>query len=146
MIKLAPLSVSNFDAAVALQVDASQSRFVASNVYSIAESKVYPYLVPMVITADDAPVGFAMFGQDPESGRAYLVRFMIDGSQQQKGFGRSAGSQLIERIRGEYGMDSVFLSLVPGNDVAERLYRSLGLAPTGETDDDGEIVYELRSI
>lgn len=68
---------------------------------------------------------------------------MIAADQQGKGYGRAALIQTIADIRRQYPVDALYLSFEPENHNAERLYASLGFAPTGEMN-DGETVYCLK--
>ncbi len=111
---------------------------------SVADSRVYPYLNPLVVTAGDVAVGFGLWGRDPDTGRFYIVRMMIDAAHQGKGLGKAATAAMIELIRTRPGCDAIYLSVVPGNETAERLYASLGFQRTGEVDPDGEIVMRLE--
>ncbi len=142
-ITLEPLTELNFDAVVALRVADDQTRYVASNVLSIAQSKVWDYLFPVVIASDKAPIGFALWGRDPGTTRVYLVRLMIDRDHQRRGHGKVATRLLVSHVFAETHCADLYLSIVPGNIAAEGLYRSLGFLPTGETDGDGEVLYAI---
>lgn len=64
MIRLEPISPENFEAVIALQAALEQSKFVASNLYSIAQAKVYPECVALAAFDNDQAVGFAMYCPD----------------------------------------------------------------------------------
>jgi Acetyltransferases, including N-acetylases of ribosomal proteins len=128
---------------MALSVDSDQNTFVASNLLSVAQSKVYEYLIPAVICLKGDPIGFLLYGQDPESERVYIVRLMIDRQFQRKGYGKIATRLLIERLKDEFHTDEIFLSIVPANHLAARMYQALGFIPTAERDEDGEIIFRL---
>ena len=53
MIRLEPISPENFEAVIALQAAPEQSKFVASNLYSIAQAKVYPECVALAAFDND---------------------------------------------------------------------------------------------
>lgn len=143
MITLEPLSEKNFSAVTKLEVAFDQAGFVAPNVFSIAESKVFGYLVPRVLYWDGTAIGFALYGQDPESERYYIVRLMIGASFQGQGFGREAVRLLVKEIQARNGRPcGVYLSVVPGNTRAIALYEGMGFEATGDVD-DGEVVYHL---
>ncbi len=141
MITISPLSPANFDAVVALRVTDEQRPFVASNVLSIAQSKIWNYLVPVVITESGSPIGFVLYGEDPESHRVYLVRLMVDHVFQRRGHGAAAIRLILAELQEAYDCREVFVSVVPGNHIAGRLFRSEGFSPTGETYEDGEVIY-----
>lgn len=131
-ITLRPVTQDNWEECIQLKVREDQRNFVASNLYSIAESKFYPELQPMGIYADDKLVGFLMHGLEPEDGRYWLVRFMIDQRYQGQGLGRAAMQVFLQEMRSIPGLNKLFLSYEPENAVAEKLYSSLGFQPTGE--------------
>ena len=143
MIHLQPLSATNFDHVIALAVGPDQTDFVATNLLSIAQSKVYTYLVPNVIYLDEIAIGFSLHGKDPDTGRVFIVRLMIDHRFQRRGHGKAATLLLIGKLRASYQVRSLFVSIVPANHPADHLYRSLGFLPTGERDEDGEIIMQL---
>ncbi len=138
-IELRPIDEENFRPVVGLDVRPGQNTFVATNVFSIAESKVSPYLEPRAVYAEGELVGFTLYGRDPETGKYWIVRLMVDAAHQGKGYGRAAVLALIEELRAMPECSEIFLSLVPGNEAAEGLYQSVGFERTGEIA-DGEIV------
>ena len=139
-ISLRPVDEKNFRPVIDLNVGTDQQRFVAPNVRSIAESKIYPYLTPQAIYAGEDLVGFALYGRDPETGSYWIVRLMIDAAQQGKGFGKAATLALLDRLRLMPECGEVFLSFVPDNVSAARLYERIGFERTGQTDESGEII------
>lgn len=138
-VSLREITPENFEECVNLKVADTQSAFVAPNLRSIAQSKVYPTVEPMAVYAGEEMVGFAMFGLDPDDGRFYLVRLMIDERQQGKGYGRAATLAVIEKMRENADCRELYLSFVPENTGAEALYKSVGFERTGEIA-HGEIV------
>lgn len=143
-LDLREVTSENFRECVNLKVADSQKTFVASNVMSIAQSKVSPYLIPLAVYNGDEMVGFTLHGKDPNDEKYYIVRLMIDEKFQGNGYGKQATLELIE-IMGRYeDCDSVYLYVVPENLEAERLYANLGFKRTGKIDeDDGEIEMKL---
>lgn len=163
MIELRRITDDNFRECIKLELAEGQERFVAPNEYTLAEAYVAltnDEFVPMpyAIYADDVMVGFiAMAYQSaaddgPRSadggsiGFYEMYRFMIDRRFQGKGFGRAALALAIDLLKTQpHGPGShIATSFVPGNDVAQRLYASLGFVETGEYDDDELVArYEL---
>lgn len=140
-VELAEITASNFDECVMLNVDEHQKGFVAPNLMSIAQSKVFPTLETRAIYADGEMAGFVMYGFDPEEDRYTLVRLMVDARNQGRGIGRAATRKVLDELGRRDDCDSVYLSFVPGNEGAEALYSSIGFEKTGEIDDtSGEIV------
>lgn len=138
-VELREITAQNFRDCVNLKVGDAQKTFVASNVMSIAQSKIYPTMNPAAIYAGDELVGFTMFGLDTDDGRYYLVRLMIDEKHQGKGYGRAATLAVIERLKQIENCREIYLSFVPENTNAEKLYESVGFQRTGEIS-EGEIV------
>ena len=145
-ITLRDIDEKNFIAVVGLKVADGQEGFVATNVFSIAQSKVCPHFNPQAIYCDDDPVGFALYGRDPEKDSYWIVRLMIDAAHQGKGHGKAAIQELIARMSEQPDCTGVFLSFVPGNESAEALYRKVGFRPTGDLD-EGEIImkYDVKA-
>lgn len=143
-IRIADITPENFTPCINLKVADGQENFVAPNVRSIAESKIYPFLVPRAIYNGAEMIGFALHGREPETGKVYLARLMIDAAHQGKGFGRAAVKELIEEMCREYECEEIFLSFVPDNVGAAALYQSVGFERTGETDESGEIIMRLK--
>jgi hypothetical protein len=66
----------NWQQAIRIDVAPEQRRFVASNLYSIAESKFNPTFVPLAIYDDtETMVGFLMYGID--NGELWILRLMV---------------------------------------------------------------------
>jgi diamine N-acetyltransferase len=131
-ISLRDITAENFEAVITLSVCEDQKNFVASNLYSIAEAKVYPDLVPLAIYAGEDLVGFTMFGFWPERNEYWIARLMIDAAHQRKGYGRAAMRLVIDRLRSTPGCGGIFISYEPQNTAARALYASLGFVITGE--------------
>lgn len=141
-VLLREITPKNFKECVNLKVADAQQNFVAPNVMSIAQSKIYPTMDIRAVYAADEMVGFVMYGLDPDDGRYYLVRLMIDEKHQGKGFGKAATFAVIEKMKRFADCREVYLSFVPENSGAEKLYQSVGFERTGEIN-EGEIVMRL---
>jgi len=140
-ITLRPITRENVRAVCRLAVAPEQAGFVAPNARSIAEAYVERDWVPLAIYAGEEPVGFAMFGPDPETGHWWLIRYMIAAEHQRRGHGRAALPLVIARIR-EAGAGPILLGCDPLNAAALALYADFGFAPTGEIEDD-EVIHRL---
>ncbi|HEX8636519.1 MAG TPA: GNAT family N-acetyltransferase [Pyrinomonadaceae bacterium] len=142
-VSLRDVDESNFWQCINLKVADEQTDFVASNLYSIAESKVRPYLVPQAVYEGEQLIGFAMFGRDSQTGKYWIMRLMIGAEFQGRGYGKALIGRLIEKIKELPEADEIYLSFVPGNGGAERIYRGAGFELTGETNSDGETIMRL---
>lgn len=131
-ITLREITPENFKECINLTVSENQKHFVAPNIYSIAQSKIYPTNETCAVYAEDEMVGFVMFGLDTDDDRFYLGRLMIDEKHQGKGFGKAATLEVIERLKQTEDCKEIYLSFVPENENAEKLYKSVGFERTGE--------------
>jgi diamine N-acetyltransferase len=143
-ISLREITPENFSEVINLDVAEDQQGFVASNVKSIAQAKIYPTAVPLAVYNDEELVGFVMYAFDTDDKKYYLVRLMIDEKHQGKGYGKAATLEVIQRMKEIKDCNAIYLSFVPENKGAQNLYSSLGFEKTGETNDSGEIVMRLR--
>ena len=139
-VEFRPVTAENWRALIKLQVREDQRGFVASNVFSIAESQFgfedegHWNLHPFGIYADGEPVGFVMYGLNLAHPRfqGFIERLMVDESVQGKGFGREAMKQVLDTLRAREHIRAVAISYEPHNQVARTLYASLGFVETGE--------------
>ncbi len=137
-ITLRDITPDNFRACVQLKVAPDQEHMVASNVYSIAQSKVQPALMPAAIYQDDTLVGFTLTGTE-KAGEYWIVRFMIGEQFQGQGLGQAALAAVVEHLAQAPDCQEIRLSFVPGNTLAEHVYLKGGFEHTGIVE-DGEIV------
>lgn len=142
VVTLRPLTRETLDACIGLRVAPEQEAFVASNVYSLAEAAVMPDTWPLAVYASDEMVGFVMYSREPDTGRYWILRLMIDAARQGRGYGRAALLAVIDLLRCRHGCREIILSIDDGNQVAERLYESVGFRRTGAYD-SGEAVMRL---
>jgi diamine N-acetyltransferase len=131
-ITLHPISRSNWLECIALQVNDDQKVFIVHNLYSLAEAKVNPSFVPLAVYQNDIIVGFTMYGIDPDDGRYWILRLMIDKNYQHKGYGKAAMVQVIDILKEKKDCHTITIGHKPENLVADRLYSSLGFHNTGE--------------
>lgn len=141
-VSLREITEDNWQRIVELKVRDDQASFVASNLYSLAEAKIFPACVPLAIYADGLPVGFLMYTFEETRKEWWIFRLMIAADQQGKGYGRAAMLLLIERMFALPGCRQIYISFEPENAVAEQLYRSLGFVSNNEIF-EGEVVYRL---
>lgn len=139
-VELRPVTKANFEEITSLEVSQDQHHHVASNLYSIAESKVFPECIPLGIYVGDRPVGFLMYAFNLQDESYWLCRLMIDRYYQGKGYGRKALKIIIDEVRKRPSCDHIKLSISPGNSAAESLYRSLSFEKTGEIIEGEEVM------
>ncbi|MCQ4921945.1 GNAT family N-acetyltransferase [Tissierella carlieri] len=143
MLKLINIDSENFWEIIKLKVTKQQEEFVASNTFSIAQSKVQPECIPLAIYNDETSIGFLMYCMDSIDKEYWIYRIMIDTRYQSKGYGRQAMELLINRIKEDKEHHVIFISFEPENEWAKALYESMGFTPDGRVV-EGEIVYKLE--
>jgi diamine N-acetyltransferase len=139
-MELRPVTADNWNALIKLKVSEEQSHFVASNLYSIAESqfgfedegrwKFYPFGAYI----GDDPVRFVMYSLNPNHSRfqAFITRLMIDEQFQGKGYGREIMQLVLKSFRENEEIKNVGISYEPENEAARKLYASLGFIEPGD--------------
>lgn len=146
MIHFEKITEDNFEAVVAMKRPEGE-RFVASNVYSLAQAWLYREngdVYPFAIYCDDEPVGFMMLDEDLEERCLVIWRVMFPEEHQNRGYGTWAIQEII-RLAGESGKyDFLILDYAPGNEIARHVYEKLGFRPTGEVVNNGEIEMRLE--
>jgi diamine N-acetyltransferase len=140
------ITKENWIQAIELRVKKEQEEFVASNLFSIAQSKVEPNCIPVAVYDNDIMIGFIMYGYDDDEGfkGVWIARLMVDAKYQGKGYGRAAMEELLKQIKKENSMENIYISFEPENTVARKLYESLGFKDTGKIV-GGEIVFCLEA-
>ena len=144
IVHLREINQDNWKQAIRLAVAPDQKRFVASNLYSIAEAIFNPTFAPLAIYNEaETMVGFLMHGANPDNDELWILRLMVGQQYQARGYGRAAMEEIIRRLKARPDCQEIFTSYKPGNHVAARLYQSLGFEDTGRIE-DGELVVCLR--
>ncbi len=141
-LSIQPVSRDNWRELAKLRVQDDQRNFVASNLYSIAESQFgfdmvdgsHWELFPFGIYNGETPVGFFMYGYCfPNANyQAFIFRLMVDENQQGKGYGRFGMNNMLETFQPDKRIQNIGISYEPENQVARKLYASLGFVETGE--------------
>ncbi|MFN8386132.1 MAG: GNAT family N-acetyltransferase [Anaerolineales bacterium] len=153
MPEIRPVTKENWQDLIDLKVRDDQKNFVASNLYSIAQSQFgdefegHWDLFAFGIYDNDTPVGFLMYGLNyaHPTQQAYIQRLMVDEKFQGKGYGRFGMQKMLEIFRAEDRVKEVSISYEPENDVARKLYASLGFVETGRIiEDEVEAVLKLK--
>ncbi|ENM5768132.1 GNAT family N-acetyltransferase, partial [Vibrio mimicus] len=89
-IELRRIDHDNFYEVCQLQVSKNQLDHVDSNAISLAEANFMDFPWFRGIYAEDKPVGFILVNADTSADKFFLWRFMLDQTQQSKGYGRKA--------------------------------------------------------
>ena len=152
MIHFEPVTPQNFEAVINLTLKDEQVGFLESNLYSLAEAKVFDYLEPRAIYDDAQLIGFMLYYFQPHDvtrkmgpgegqhevhadGKDYVYfkRLMMDKSCQGKGLGRAAMKAAAVYFKEAYpSIAFVELMHYLDNATGASLYESLGYRSTGE--------------
>lgn len=146
-IELKEVNYDNFDAVVELQLLKHQENYLASNVYSIAQSKFDPHYHPRAIYADHKLLGFLMYNT-LDCGVAHqtgIHRFMIDHRYQGQGIGRRAMQAALVEIRHIPNVERITICYHPENPLAKAFYASFGFKEIG-LDEDGEMIAVINLV
>ena len=132
-----------------LTVFSEQAGFIETVSECLQEADESEVWRPVGIYDRDTLIGFAMYGYfpDPAPGQLWLDRLLIDKKYQGKGYGKQAVLSLLDRLRAEYGSDTVYLSVYETNPHAIRIYEQTGFRFNGEYDTKGEriMVYSFET-
>jgi diamine N-acetyltransferase len=140
-ITLRDIDKTNWLTCIKLRPGEEQRYFIASNLFSLAEAKVYPECVPMGIYYGETMVGFLMYAPDQEAqGSYWIVRFMVDRDYQGKGYGTAAMREVIRLLENQAGVDQLLLSVVPENTAAEEFYTRLEFEKTDRKVEDEQVM------
>jgi diamine N-acetyltransferase len=152
-VTLEEITDANREAVLALRVAPGQEQFVSSVQDSLAEAAEYLHAKPWyrVVFASGEPaepVGFVMVSwncepQPPEIiGPWFLWKLLIDERYQGRGYGAAVVRHIAELVRAE-GAAELLTSFVQGDDGPAGFYQRLGFVPTGELDENGEVIMRL---
>ncbi|WP_188136091.1 GNAT family N-acetyltransferase [Lentzea indica] len=148
-IRLVEVTDANRDAVIAVRVHPAQERFVASVEKSFQHAEESPDANPWfrAVYDGDGPVGFVMLSwnvtpQPDIRGPYFLWRLLVDAKLQGRGYGSAILNEVVALLRAE-GATELLTSYVPGEGSPEPFYRGYGFLPTGEVDEDGEIILKL---
>ena len=161
MVHLEELNKYNVWDVIELTVKKEQESFIAGNEWSLVHAyvgnKTEGAVYPFGIFDDDKAVGFLMIAYDygevcndpdaPEISQKnyFLWRLMIDEEEQGKGYGKKAVKLALEFVKTfPHGRaDYCWLCYDKNNEVARKLYLSMGFQEIGEQDDDINAVIKL---
>jgi len=142
MPEILPVTKENWRELIDLKVREDQREFVASNLFSIVQAQFgedvpdegHWDMFPYGIFDEGKAVGFLMiaynYGYDRFQG--FVQRLMVDEKFQGKGYGRLGMNWILEHYRSDARIKSVAISYEPHNEVARKLYASVGFQETGE--------------
>jgi len=143
-VTLQDITEDNFEAFMDMELPEDQRDLLASNAYSIAQSRFYPDYIPRAIYCDGIPAGFLLYARDAEgvAGDYAIYRFMVDHARQGQGIGRRAMALVLSELRARPDMRRITICYHPHNARAKQFYAGFGFVETG-IDERGEMVAEL---
>ena len=141
LVRFVPVDKDNWRECAQLPTGEDQ-KFVASNVWSIAEAQFWTGSRSCCIYHGNEMVGYVLFNlshNDAGDLRLWWSRLMVAEPQRGKGYARAAVQQVIADAR-QQGCVDIGLSTETENLKAIWLYENLGFSSTGKIL-DGEMVY-----
>lgn len=149
-LTLREVTDENREEVLAVRVAPAQTRFVGTVAEALRDAEEFPEAKPWyrAIYAGDEPVGFVMLSWNvtPEPPRIigpwFLWKLLVAERQQRRGYGREAVRLVADIVRAN-GAVELLTSCVQGEGGPEPFYRRLGFTPTGELDENGEIILAL---
>lgn len=114
-------------------------QYVSSNALSIVQAVYEGNWEVKAIYCGKKPVGFTMYGYNPEYDGYEICRIMIDHKHQGKGFGTIALKLVMEELSLFEDCDYIYLSLNPNNEKSKKIYKKLGFEDTGVKNGSEEV-------
>ncbi len=151
MIELRQITEENKEQVLELRVAPEQERFVGTVAAALQDAADYPEAKPWfrAVYRDEVPVGFVMLSWDviPDPphiiGPWFLWKVLIDERWQRRGIGSAVVRLMANIVRAE-GAAELLTSHVEGEGDPGPFYARLGFRPTGERDDNDEVILALR--
>lgn len=138
-ISLKEINAGNWYECTLLSVKEDQKEiFPVPVVYWMASAK-YEYnneLELLAVYDDNLIVGIVAYGIDPDIQTPWITTVMIDQKYQRKGYGREAVKQLTDLIMTRHQCKKIIIGHRPENDVAAKLYDSLGFHEIDRNDEE----------
>lgn len=131
-----PITKENWLECSQLNLDSSQENFVASNLFSIAQSKFEPERVPLAIyNSQDLMIGFVMYNDKPlKDGTFRISRLMIGKNYQNQGYGKVVVREVLQRMQQIHGCQEVTIEISKENQIVQKECLSFGFCLYGEND------------
>lgn len=144
-IELIPISKDNELSCIRLRPREDQLHLVASNADSLVHAMKETTSRPYGIYAGSTMIGFILCDQEAYTdGYYWILRFMIDGRFQGRGYGKAAILHVIDMLKHRDDCTEIRVSHVPANAAAHALYKRCGFEDTGEFEDCGDPILRYR--
>jgi diamine N-acetyltransferase len=148
-IEFREITRNNFRECIRMELGPGQGKSVASNAFSLAESKFKPGYEPFAIYESDRMIGFIMLGHEKhedKSGQYWIIRLMIEKDWQRNGFGEAATRMAMEKMAAYRDCEYICVGTGTANLSAEKLYLKCGFRKTGEiVEGETQFIYDNRS-
>lgn len=149
-VELREITAANRAAVLALRVAPGQERFVGSVAGALQDAVEYAHAKPWyrAVYAGGEPIGFVMLSWDvtPDPphiiGPWFLWKLLIDERHQGRGHGTEVVRHVAELVRRE-GATELLTSHVVADGDPGPFYARLGFVPTGDFDENGELILRL---
>lgn len=142
MIKLEAVNKDNWQTCMNLPTSEAH-RFVAPNLYSIAEAQFYPRATAYCIVLENIIIGLTMFGLDENNDDVlWIDRLMIAEPYRGNGYG-TAVLEIILKQAIAMQITVVQSSTEPENAAMKHVFTKAGFLPLGRQE-DGEDIYQYR--
>ncbi|MHA1441904.1 MAG: GNAT family N-acetyltransferase [Candidatus Heimdallarchaeota archaeon] len=145
-VTLKEITRENFEDIISLNVDYEQERFVASNLYTIAQMQFKEEKIAKGVYLDNKAVGLIAYDLEDYD----IWRLMIDIKHQGKGFGKKAMELVINILRKDGRLKTARTSINVDNHVMRSLIEGFGFKESGKVlrhfadGDPEEIEFELK--
>ena len=149
-VELRKIADTNRPEVLAVAVAPNQERFVGTVAGALQDAAEIPEANPWVraVYLDDRPVGLVMLSWNVEPdpphiiGPWFLWKLLIDHRFQRRGLGREVVRLIADIVRNE-GATELLTSYTEGQGDPGRFYERLGFIPTGDRDDNNEVILAL---
>jgi len=143
-VTLREVTTDNFREVIQLKLENHEKKYVAPNIYSLAQAYVEKNAFAKAIYADEEVVGFTFYGQfEEDDGTYWVARLMVDTEHRRTGYGERAMLLAVEHMQLLEDCEEIFVSFVQGNKDARALYEKIGFLDTGMVEEE-ELVYVFR--
>jgi diamine N-acetyltransferase len=106
---------------------------VGSNAFFIAFASVKGWINKAIYDGDTL-IGFTTHGLDDKNNRYEMVSLMLGHQFQGKGYGKPVLRTVIDDMVKHYDCKEIYLTVIPFNENAIRVYKAIGFEPTGEVE------------
>lgn len=137
-LRLVEITEDNFFQVIHMKSDIEQEKkyqlfekWVGSNGFFIALASVKGW-ISRAIYDGDTLIGYSTYGFDHVHSRYEMVSLMLGHQYQGKGYGKKVLKLVIDEMVDRFNCKEIYLTVIPENENAIRVYKALGFEPTGE--------------